>query len=287
MEDRLKKFARLVDAGSYTKAAQELHTSQPALSNAIQKLERELKAKLLIRGVHAFRLTEAGQIAYAHGHKLLLMEQNLSNSMLTITGHKQSFSLGCIDSIADVIVKANLLEILERDSSVSLHVQSSSVLLEQLKKGNLDLAIIARQVNLSSNILSQDIGRERFALVCSYANKDLFASQLRKSILTNFLAYNMGSTTQMLVQAQLEAQHLTQEAHFYSTNPSVLLELALQGKGVTALPRRYVESRLGTTLSELPLTKPITRPVDVIWHENRTLPFSAKEFIFRLSQEFI
>ena len=48
MDERLKKFVQLVDSGSYTQASRQLHISQPALSVAIGKLERELHASLLV-----------------------------------------------------------------------------------------------------------------------------------------------------------------------------------------------------------------------------------------------
>jgi DNA-binding transcriptional LysR family regulator len=64
MEDRLRKFAVLVDTGNFTKAAQRLHTSQPALSIAINKLEQELHVKLIVRGIRPFTLTKPGQVVY-------------------------------------------------------------------------------------------------------------------------------------------------------------------------------------------------------------------------------
>ena len=65
MHNRLQFFVRLVETGSYTKAAKDLYLSQPALSIAIQKLERELDAKLIVRSHRSFKLTEAGKVAYA------------------------------------------------------------------------------------------------------------------------------------------------------------------------------------------------------------------------------
>ena len=62
MEDRIRKFAHLIDAGSFTKAARDLHISQPALSMAVQKLERELHAPLYIRASQPVTPTRGMQL---------------------------------------------------------------------------------------------------------------------------------------------------------------------------------------------------------------------------------
>ena len=75
MEGRLKLFASLIDTGSFTRAAATLRISQPALSTAIRKLERELGSSLLER--NDFSLTDAGRLAYEAGKKLHVSEQNV------------------------------------------------------------------------------------------------------------------------------------------------------------------------------------------------------------------
>ena len=287
MEERLKKFTKLIDAGSYTRAAALLHTSQPALTTAIQKLERELKSDLLVRGARPLTMTPSGQIAYKHGRELLLQQDNLWADLRELDERKQPLALGCIDSIADVVVQGGMLEILERDSAVSLHVQNSVILLDQLAKGDLDLLAIARQPNLPAALESQVLGEERFALVCSKDTEETYIQALAQRRLPNFLAYNPGSTTELLVQGQLESNRIQAEPRFYSTNPSVLLQLAAQGKGPTALPYRLVEAELGKSLVELSLKKPLVRPVIAVWQQGRKLPKSVEDFLDTLEIQLV
>ncbi len=77
MEDRLQKFAALIDSGSFTKAAGELHISQPALSAAVAKLERELHTTLILRGMRPLKLTPSGDAAYAHAKETTVRTSNL------------------------------------------------------------------------------------------------------------------------------------------------------------------------------------------------------------------
>lgn len=55
----LRQFLALVDTGSFTAAANQLHVAQPTLSAGIAELERELGAAVILRERRALRLTEA------------------------------------------------------------------------------------------------------------------------------------------------------------------------------------------------------------------------------------
>jgi DNA-binding transcriptional LysR family regulator len=96
MDDRLRKFVTLVDAGGFTKAATGLHLSQPALSVAIAKLERELRAPLLVHGVRPLTLTPAGRLAYTAGKDLQVRTNNLRLQLAEQAGQQLEVSLGMI-----------------------------------------------------------------------------------------------------------------------------------------------------------------------------------------------
>ncbi|HYP83993.1 LysR family transcriptional regulator [Variovorax sp.] len=69
--DLLQTFVRIVEAGSLSAAAAQLHTTQPTVSRRLQALERSLGLRLLQRSTHAMKLTEDGQRCYEHGRDLL------------------------------------------------------------------------------------------------------------------------------------------------------------------------------------------------------------------------
>lgn len=279
MEERLKKFAKLIDAGTYTAAAQTLHTSQPALTTAIQKLERELKTPLLARGSRSLTMTRAGEVAYAHGHSLLQAERNLQHDLRRLEEKKQPVALGCIDSIASVLVQANLLPVLERDSELALTVLASHTLLGQLKRGQLDMAIVVEQPQKPTGTEERFLGNEKFVLVCRDIEAEAYTETARTGTLTDFLAYNHISNTYALLASQLQQNAITIEPRFYSTNPSVLLGLAMQGRGVAALPLELVAPYLGKGLVEIPVKKPLHRPIAALWRTGHKLPDSAEDFL--------
>ncbi len=69
--DLLHTFVRIVEAGSLSAAAQQLHTTQPTVSRRLQQLERLLGLRLLQRSTHAMKLTEDGERCHEHAKELL------------------------------------------------------------------------------------------------------------------------------------------------------------------------------------------------------------------------
>lgn len=283
MEERLKKFASVVDYGSFTAAARSLHTSQPGLTSAVQKLERELKAVLLDHHARRLTLTPAGQIAYSQGKQLQMLASNLEQMIGELRGQKQPFRLGCIDSLAEQLVQRQLLGQLESQTELSLSVQSSTVLLQELALGHLDAAITVNRPPGRAGLHSQRIGSEAFALVCTKGQMEAVMEHMKNGKLPDFLAYNLQSTTFGLLHDQLEQQGLIPEYRLYSTNPSILFELAEQGRGISALPRAML-LKTQNRLVELKLAKPLFRPIDVCWQKGRKLAPSAEQLFADLSK---
>jgi len=67
----LQTFVRIVEAGSLSAAARQLHTTQPTISRRLQALEQSMGLRLLQRSTHAMKLTLDGERCYAHAKSLI------------------------------------------------------------------------------------------------------------------------------------------------------------------------------------------------------------------------
>lgn len=280
MEERLKRFAKVVDQSSFTGAARQLHTSQPALTAAVQKLERELGGRLLERHARRLTLTPAGRLAYQCGKQLLQIEANLKQDMAALRGSKQLLRLGCIDSAADLLVRSGSLDALERSCTISLTVQNSATLLAQLKRGAIDLVLAVDQTTPPAGVAVRELGDEVFCMVGTPGA--IVAGHQQDAF--DFLAYNEDSTTFHLLSRQLQAMGIPVEPRLYSSSPSVLLQIALQGRGVAALPADMVRPLIADgLLVELPLSRTLVRPITAYWQKDRRLPLETANLLTRLS----
>lgn len=272
MEGRLKKFAVIVDCGSFTRASKELHISQPGLTSVVQRLEADLKAELLVRPARKLTLTPAGRLAYEQGRHLMLLASNFDDKLRAIDGGKPPFNVGCIDSLAYHSIAGRLLDGLEEKTQLTLTIQSSRELLAELQRGQLDIAIIVNQDESLPELARYKLGTEAFSLVCANDRLAEYEYALSRNHLPDFLSYDAGSTTNRILEEQFTAHDITLEPRIHSTNPSVLIQLAEQGKGVAALPSTMLKHLENTGIVKLNPGWKLGRPITAYWRRGRHLP---------------
>lgn len=275
MEDRLQKFAQLVDIGSFTKAAEQLHISQPALSTAISKLEHELNTALLIRGTRSFKLTPSGEVAYMHAKEVAVHAGNLSVKLAAVAGKKIAVKVGMIDSLADTLLAYHpgLYEP-DQQASVSLVINNSRYLTAAIERDDIDVAFVVTQAHSPSNVTVVDIGAEPLLLVCHQALQRDVQQALNRKHISNFIGYDQSSTTLQLIQQAFHDHKITVQPSLYSTSPDVIRKLVLAQKGAAVLPYLMVRELLrDQQLVAIAIgnARIIERPIQAIRHRDKLL----------------
>lgn len=107
-QDQLAAFAAVVRAGSFTRAARELHLTQPALSRRIAGLEQRLATALIVRGPRQLTLTDAGRQLLGFVHAQRALEDELLTALTPRGGDRQGVIriAGLSSVVPDVIVPA-------------------------------------------------------------------------------------------------------------------------------------------------------------------------------------
>lgn len=271
MEDRLQKFARIVEIGSITGAAKDLRISQPALSTAMHKLERELKTELIQHTGRTIAITEAGKMVYHTASSIRTNVRNLQQELSRLRQQKPHIRIGMIDSLAELLcIKGDLLQQLEAIATTSLVVNNSADLLQAVEQGRLDVALAAWQPHTAAMIEMTTIGSEPLTLVTQSEGVAGVRAQVKRGILPNFLAYNPASNTFQLIRRHLAERNLQANTTFHSTSPEVILQLVLAGRGVAALPFQMVYEQLQAGKLSPISTHIIKRPIIAVQHKERT-----------------
>ncbi|MBN9582092.1 MAG: LysR family transcriptional regulator [Afipia sp.] len=142
---QLRYFIKIVEAGSFSRAAATIHVAQPALSQQVAKLEEELGQKLLHRTHRGVQPTPAGQVLYDRGSLILRQLDELPGMLTASTGEiSGTVSLGIVASLADVLIgpviehfKSALPKVLLKCSD-----GDSKTLAMRVQEHKLDLAVI-------------------------------------------------------------------------------------------------------------------------------------------------
>lgn len=246
MEERLQKFVKLVDVGSFTKAAVELHISQPALTVAIAKLEREVGAQLLIKGSRPLQLTDAGQVVYRAGTAQAIVLDNLRTDLADLAGERQLARIGMIDSVAATLCAyTQPLADLENAADVSVIVNNSRHLRAAVAERALDLAVVIAG-NKQPSISEKHIGDELMVLVSAPAMLAAKQAELQNGMLTDFICYDQPSQTYRLIVDGLADKGLEVRTRLQSSSPEVMSRMVVSGTGVAMLPYFMVRGLIVT-----------------------------------------
>ncbi len=137
----IRQFLAVADAGSFTRAAQQIRVTQPALSTGIADLERLVGAPLFIRNRRQIRLTEAGG-------RFLPIARDLERNFRAADGFgraeesdKPVLKLGTIRSVPGAFLQ-NVVAFLARDFGLEISENSDSELRAAVHGGRINLAIV-------------------------------------------------------------------------------------------------------------------------------------------------
>lgn len=142
--DQLRYFLRVAERGNFTRAAEDLAISQPALSRSIQKLEDELGQPVFERKSRSVSLTEAGTLLQSRAQQVLTILED-TKAEITDDGESGRVRVGAIPTIAPFFLPELLREFSKDFPKATLIVQelTTDALLKACTQGEVDLAILA------------------------------------------------------------------------------------------------------------------------------------------------
>jgi LysR family nitrogen assimilation transcriptional regulator len=148
----LHSFMKVVEFGTFNRAAAQLRITQPALSRRIGSLEDELKTKLFDRHGHGVTLTDAGMVLRDHAHGLLRhLEQVRAELMCRASTPSGSLSVGLPAPFRTIVSSTLVPAFCLEHPQVKLHVFENTPLLifNLLQAGSLELGVISSEEPLS------------------------------------------------------------------------------------------------------------------------------------------
>ncbi len=142
---QLRYFVGIVQAGSLSRAADQLHVAQSAISHHLASLESELDKQLVMRGPKGIALTEAGGVLYRHAEAILrhveFAKQDAMSALNVPSGH---VSIGFPSALAAILGYELFVRMRSAYPQILLHITdgNSSLLRERLDNGRLDIAVL-------------------------------------------------------------------------------------------------------------------------------------------------
>ncbi len=163
----LNTFLTIVEEGNFSKAANKLHLSQPAVSMQMQTLSSELGINLFLRVGKKIQLTEAGNLLYQEGKVLLGKWSDILNKL---DNHKKHISgklrLGASTIPGQYHLPKTIKIFKEQypNGEIDILIKDSQEVIKELVEGNIDVAFIGKRM-IKSNISCCKWVSDRIVLV--------------------------------------------------------------------------------------------------------------------------
>jgi LysR family hydrogen peroxide-inducible transcriptional activator len=284
---QLRYFCAVVETGSFSRAAEHSHVSQPSLSQQILKLEAELGARLFDRLGRSVRLTEVGKTflprARAVLHELEAARGDVVESKDSVSG---PVTVGVIPTVAPYFLPAVLAAFSKRfpESAVTVVEEITAALLERLRAGTIDIAVLALPIRghefesvplLTESLFAALPKRHPLCRRTAIALRDL-----RKE---PFLLLRDGHCFRENAIAACDRARVSPQVVFESGQFSSLLGLVGAGVGVSLVPAMAVDRR--SQVRFVRISDPTaTRTIGALTLRGRSLSRAHHAFLSSLRQ---
>jgi DNA-binding transcriptional LysR family regulator len=280
----LRVFLTVATEKSFSRAAERLLRTQPAISLAIQRLETELGEKLIDRSSTPPMLTDAGRTVLEYARRF----ENLQSEMLNALAELRDNASGRLIIGANESTSLYLLQHIEQyrrlypKVKVQVRRSLSSKVPAQLIDGDLELGVISYDPE-DDRLVSKIIYTDHLAFVVSPQHR--FAKREKVAIgelgMETFIAHNVLSPYREVVLRAFQRHKVALNMDVEMPTVETIRKLVQRNEGVAFLPTMCVEQEVEQgLLHEVEVEElNVEREVRLVYPARRALSHAAKAFL--------
>jgi DNA-binding transcriptional LysR family regulator len=269
---RLQVFYTVARLLSFTKAAEALHMTQPAVTFQIRQMEDHFNTRLFDRTHNRINLTDAGKVVFEYAERIFEYYSEMENAIRELTGDLSgAITLGASTTIAEYMLPALLGDFKSQyeDVNLRLKVTNTEGIVSMVENNVIDLGVVEAPVN-NKNLLVEVCRIDRLEVIVP-PNHPLASRPsvtMRELSEYPFICREQGSGTREVIMKYIASQDVPKD------QLNVCLELGSSesikgaveaGMGVSILSKTTIskELQLGT-LASVQLDPPLERPFSFV-----------------------
>jgi DNA-binding transcriptional LysR family regulator len=282
----LQAFIAVAESGSFSRAAERIFLTQPAISKRIAALEQDIGARLFDRVGRKIHLTPAGEALLLRTRAVLSeledIKRDITNLSGTIAGE---LSVATSHHIGLHRLPGPLKRFHETYTQVrlNLHFMDSEKACNAVARGELELAVVTLPPSADPPLRVEKIWDDPLDIVVSRSHPLAQAKRVQAAMLLDYPAIlpGLGTYTREIILSSFGPLRDRIQVGMATNYLEVLKMLAAIGLGWSALPRTMIDEGLKVVQIE---KREIRRELGIVTHERRTLS-NAGQAMIRIIRE--
>jgi DNA-binding transcriptional LysR family regulator len=247
----VRLFLGVARAGSFTAAAEALHTSQPALSRQIAALELECGERLFERLPRGVRLTPAGEVALRYAERIFALADELAVALAELRGLRAGrLLLGASSTPADYLLPPVLAAYHERYPGVEVRLVTgnTAAIVEQIDRHALDLGFVGSlPPNLDFELRCAAVAEDELVVFAAPGHPLLAAGRpaaLNEVAAATLVARESGSATRATAERYARTLGVDLRPTLELGSNEAVKRAVIGGSGVAILSRHALTSEV-------------------------------------------
>jgi DNA-binding transcriptional LysR family regulator len=267
----LQAFVELAGKNSFSKAAQELSVTQPALSAAIKQLENQLGTKLFDRTTHQIELTRQGAVVLEYAKHLLNTANNTFGDIQRAIGSgRHRIRVGTIPSAMTLTaaVVARYSKSYGDQIEIVLCDMPNDALLEALHTGELDFCVGVKQAQTDA-LETVTLFEDELVLIVARGHPLAAAKEVqwRQMAGEEIVMFTTGSIWEF-ASAALRQHELAPSSLYQVVHSESLYGIVRSGIAVGIMPSLYTAYLKDSSLHVAPLRSPTLKRKIILMRRN-------------------
>lgn len=268
----------LAEHKNFTLAAEACHIGQPALSQQIARVEKELGVPLFQRSTHGVSLTQAGEEYVRRAQEILQKAGSLAAEMNRYAGlQKGVLNLGIITSLQCIGYGEMISAFCRLYPDIFINITQSGThsLLDALQERRLDAALVNRPIRRpSKGIRFEKLGEDHYALAVPashpFAEKDSIS--VRELVKEKLIFHSSTQVAAELCLAACRRAGFEPNIICRSASPTTTLYMVQGGLGLALLPSEEFASHAIGGIRQVRVKEPIVKEVGIAWRSDNASP---------------
>lgn len=280
----LHAFIEVANHLSFTKAAEHSYISQPTLSKSVKKLEEKLNVILFNRSTRSLRLTDAGEIVYEQGQRILQLFGELPVLLEDLAeGVSGEIKIG-MPPLIGTLFFPQIAKSLSKNYphiKIELHELGAKVVEELVDKGQIDVGIIVLPTDQDAFQVQPFISDTFFLFVHTdhpFAKRDAVA--LSGLIDEQLILFSKSFTLHSYIISACKEAGFNPTISYESSQWDLIIELVAAKLGITLLPQSISTKFTNENIKMIPIEgPPLLWKLGIVTKKNSYHSFALKKFM--------